>query len=355
MYKIALDCRMIGSGGIGSYFESLLPYFVKNYECFFVCYEKNKNELNQFVNNQNIEFSFCEIKTFSLREMFLFPQKIIEKINECDFYYTPYCNIPHNLLKKIKIPIFTTIHDVIFLDIKGLTGKFGTKIRKFVYQNAINKSKCVFTVSQFSKKRIEQNLHTKNKKIVVTYNSVPYWFLENQKKISKEDFILFVGNIKQHKGLSVLLNAYKILLEKKFITKLVIVGNEKNFRTGDNLISKKINEFPANSIEFTQKITNEQLKEIYLKAKLLIQPSFYEGFGMPPLEALNCGTNVILSDIEIFTEIYKDFPVTFFQTGNSNDLAQKIIENYYKNPPQSFPQKYSFDKTFDIIQSELKK
>lgn len=352
--KIALDCRMIGSGGIGTYFESLLPFFIKEYECLLI---GKKDDIQKYEGQNNVTCIYCDIKTFCIKELLFFPKTIINLINSCNCFYTPYCNVPSNLVKKIKVPIFTTIHDVLFLDVKGLTSFLGIMIRKYFYQRAINKSKVIFTVSQFSKERIIKNLRTKKKQIVVTYNSVPSWFINaNQikEKIDsdlqkKDDYILFVGNIKAHKGLSVLLDAYKILLDQNFSTKLYIVGNANNFRTEDKTVFSKIQEFKENSIVFTGKITNEQLKEYYSKAKLLVQPSFYEGFGMPPLEALHCKTNVVLSDIPVFLEIYKDFPVTFFRCGNAQDLAQKIKETYKKEFNGNVMQKYSFSKTFDII------
>lgn len=343
--KIALDCRMINSGGIGTYFESLLPYFLKNYECLLI---GKSSIINKYKNN-NVILCPCNVKTFSIKELFAFPKNILSQINKCSFYYSPYCNIPSG----IKIPIYSTIHDVVFLDVKGLTSKIGVFVRKWFYQHAINRSKTIFTVSQFSKDRIFQNLKVKKSPIIVTYNSVPQWFIDNKIKSQKEDYILFVGNIKQHKGLHVLLSAFEKLQQNKINTKLIIVGNSENFRTGDNTILDKINSFTNGTIEFTGKISNDELKQYYAKARLLIQPSFYEGFGMPPLEALNCGTNVLLSDIPVFKEIYNDYPVYFFKTGDSEDLAKKIIENYTKEAPLSLPNKYSFENTFKIIQNSI--
>ena len=64
-------------------------------------------------------------------------KEIVKKINSCDAYFSPYFNIP----SKIKIPVYTTIHDVVFLDIPSLAGKCGTLIRKMFYKYAVKKSK----------------------------------------------------------------------------------------------------------------------------------------------------------------------------------------------------------------------
>ena len=75
---------------------------------------------------------------------------------------------------------------------------------------------------------------------------------------------------------------------------------------------------------------------------------------MPPLEAMSLGTNALISDIPVFKEIYKDFPVTFFRTGDSIDLAEKLLQLEENNSYSvEYPQIYSFEKTFNIIQNTL--
>ena len=151
--KIAIDCRMTRSGGVGSYLNALLPYLTKKNECVLL---GNKNELEKY-KSEKTEIISLEIKTFSLKEFFAFPKEISRKINECDLYYSPYFNIPSG----IKISVFTTIHDVVFLDVPGLASKAGTIARKFFYKYAVFKSKKIFTVSEFSKSRIISNLKCK--------------------------------------------------------------------------------------------------------------------------------------------------------------------------------------------------
>ncbi len=351
--KLAIDCRMTTSGGVGSYLNALLPYLTKKNECLLL---GNKNKLEKF-KSEKTEILNLEVKTFSLKELFAFPKEILKKINSCDIYYSPYFNVPGRITCGIKIPVFTTIHDVVFLDVPGLASKSGTIIRKFFYKYAVLKSKKIFTVSEFSKERIIHHLKCK-KPVVVTYNAVPDWFYgktsESNSATEKENSILFVGNIKKHKGLSVLVDAFKIAKEKGFDLTLKIVGNSENFRTADENIFKKINEAPKNSILFTGRISDEELKNLYRKTKRLVQPSFYEGFGMPPLEAMSLGTKAIISDIPVFKEIYKDFPVTFFKAGDCNDLAEKLLSIKNENDEiKEFPQIYSFEKTAEIIQKTL--
>ncbi|MCR4822650.1 MAG: glycosyltransferase family 4 protein [Treponema sp.] len=359
MLRIAIDCRMIGSGGIGSFISELIPCFLEKNECLLI---GSHEQCSDFVRLQNAEFCFCEISPFSAREFFSFPTEVLDRINKYDFYFTPYCNIPSG----INIPIFSTIHDVVFLDVKELTGFAGRLARKFYYQRAINYSQALFTVSNFSKERILAHLHCK-KEIEVVYNAAPAYLREPfEEEIKKRDEILFVGNIKRHKGLKILLDAF--LQAKKncdtFNSKLVIVGNADNFRTGDEetvLRLKKLSE-EGGLVEFTGRISNNQLKNIYARAKFLVQPSLYEGFGMPPLEALTVNTPVLISDIPVFKEIYSSLPVTYFKSGDVNDLANKIIELNKKVESSSIiidhsslDELYSYKKSAQIICKTMEK
>lgn len=359
--KIAIDCRMLGSGGIGTYLESLLPFFLKDNECILLGDEKLLEQYDGGISSENngspeCTVVSCGIKTFSLKEMFAFPHSLLSLINSCDVYYTPYCNIPDG----IKVPVYSTIHDVVFLDIPSLTSRIGVLARKFFYQRAINRSKAIFTVSAFSAERIKKHLKTHKKPVVITYNSVPEWFRNSglqddshEEKLAKEDYLLFVGNIKQHKGLHTLLPAFKKVIERRPELKLVIVGNAENFRTGDDSITKAISSFPDGTIVYTGRISNDELRTYYRKARLLVQPSLYEGFGMPPLEALTSGTNVVLSDIPVFKEIYGSFPVHFFEAGNEASLADQILNTIDLPSDEAVPETYSFEKTYSIINSAI--
>ncbi|QTQ11764.1 glycosyltransferase family 4 protein [Treponema parvum] len=360
--RLAIDCRMIDSGGIGTYVSELIPYFLKKDQCLLL---GTHEQCTAFLRKQNVEFCFCDVRPFSFAEFFSFPKDVLDKINSCDAYYTPYCNIPSG----IKIPIYSTIHDVVFLDVKGLSSPLGNLMRKFIYKRAIRLSKAVFTVSEFSKDRILYRLHCK-KNIIVGYNGLPSWVLkddedahelpeedqkqtENQNQTSKslkdENTILFVGNIKKHKGLSILLEAYSQAKKQIKDLNLVIVGNAENFRTGDKEIIERFQDITDGSVTFTGKINNSKLKKQYKKAKLLVQPSFYEGFGIPPLEALCCGTNAVISDIPVFKEIYKDFPVIFFKCGDAEDLSKQIVLHLNDEVPKLPENIYSYKDTADII------
>ncbi len=332
--KIAVDIRMSGKSGIGAFLDNMLPTF-----------KESPNEI-LLVNPP--------IKPFSLKEALFFPRELLRQINACDAYFTPYCNIPGRVFSRgIKVPIFSTIHDVIFLDLP-LAGKVGTLLRKIVYKLAIFKSKEIFTVSEFSKSRIIERLKCK-KPITVVHNGVPLYNEDSEKK-EKTDTIIFVGNIKAHKGIKTLIPAFiraRKELEKKPNEKpprLLIVGSKENFRTSDTELESLFADCQKDGIEFTGFVPDEKLKDLISQARLLVQPSLYEGFGIPPLQALYSGTKALISDIPVFKEIYQKLPVEYFKAGDADDLAKKIVEQYSdKSPLPPVERIYSYKKSAQAV------
>jgi glycosyltransferase involved in cell wall biosynthesis len=142
--------------------------------------------------------------------------------------------------------------------------------------------------------------------------------------------------------------------------RLIIIGSKENFRSSDNSISKKIDSIGSDAVTFTGFISDEQLMDYLSSATLLVQPSLYEGFGLPPLEAMVLGTCALISDIPVFKEIYADYPVTFFHAGDTADLKGKLIELLSCKPiktlslPKNLVEKYTFQKTANVILQNIR-
>lgn len=352
--KIAIDCRMFGKSGIGVFLDNILEYLLSmNPDTFFLLIGECE-KLKYFNHFPNCEIFHTDISVFSLGECLKFP---VKEINKCDVFYSPNYNIPFG----IKIPIIATIHDVVFLDIKGLTSKVGRIIRRLVLWRVIRISHKIITVSEFSRSRI-MHYFRKTPEIIVAYNGINKdlkYFLKEVKSPYSFEYILFVGNIKKHKGIDRLIKAYEKLLSKGFNYKLVIVGDYLNFKTADVEVINRIDKHISNII-FTNKLSNKQLYNLIANASLLIQPSLYEGFGIPPMEALYLGRNALISNIPVFLEVYSKLPVTFFCLNNIDDLSEKIMICVNNNLPDNsvrviIDELYSYKRSakliFDQIQS----
>ena len=360
---VTIDCRWIDSSGVGVYIRESLPFILDSRHSFLLM--GNPEKLKALVSGRgNTRVLDCFVPPFSLRELFFFPRNLLEKINSCDLYYSPYFNIPC----LIKIPVYTTIHDMVFPDMPELCSRPGLAVRMWFYRRAFNRSRKIFTVSEFSKSRI--NHYSRNRvPVIVTHSAIQRSILEKRKTVTaKKNIILFIGNIKKHKGLKILIEAFLQARREGLDHKLVIVGSGEKFRTSDAgffqgpiPIEGKSDEggFGKGLVEFTGFISEEKLLELLGGASLLVQPSLYEGFGLPPLEAMVLGTRALISDIPVFREIYSDFPVVYFRAGDADDLKNKMMEILIdkKNPfpvlPDGLLHKYTFEKTAGTIMGDL--
>ena len=348
--KIAIDCRNIGKSGIGTFIENVLDELLKNHpEHEYLLIKDKDTQIKTY--SSRVSFLLTNIKQFSIKELFFFP---IKEINKCDSFFTPYISIPGG----IKIPTYSTIHDMMFFDVEGLTSPLGKFIRRIYYKRAIALSNSLFTVSEFSKSRILYHLPT-NKDIIIVYNGLSR-AIKNYRRddgVKKNDYFIFVGNIKRHKGLHVLVEAYGKARRCGLKSKLIIVGSNDKLRTADSQLAQTIKEMDG--IEFTGWVDNEKLIRLISEAKALVQPSFYEGFGIPPLEALCLGTDIIISNIPVFKELYSEIPNCFFCVGDSDDLANKMM-NFVPNPKLDdlrnyLVEKYNYQMTADIIMKTIER
>lgn len=342
MKKILLDCRYLGMSGIGRVLEGYILASI--YETEFDFYYLGKQNLlkKYSIDEQHI----LQDDSYPVSKKGLF---VTKKVNDFDLFLIPNFIIPFG----IKIPVFTLVHDLMFLDFEQSTnGYFDRKIKLFFYKRCIKKSKRIFTVSHFTKERLEYHFKKIKSPIQVVYNGLSE-SIRNYVPSSKEKkpYLIFVGNIKKQKGLSILLDA----LDKLPDYSLYIVGNKDHFRTKDECVLSRISNNP--NIKFTGKIDDKALYGLIAEASYLIQPSLYEGFGLPPLEALYLGTKPILSDIPVFKEIYQNLDVEFFKSGDADSLAEVLSRKPSVDPVSLDSltlKKYSFENAFKMILNEIK-
>ncbi|MDR0636313.1 MAG: glycosyltransferase family 4 protein [Treponema sp.] len=350
---ITIDCRMLEASGVGVYLRECLPYFLASSHSFVLLGEPVQlTALSK--NKRNVQVLACAVKPFSIKELFLFPPALLQRINKTDLFYSPYFNIPCGLI----VPVYTTIHDIIFPDMPELTSRLGLMARMWFYRRAFRRSKKIFTVSQFSCSRIRHYAGALPP-VIVTHSAIQPYLLKPLAPVNKTNTILFIGNIKRHKGLWLLLEAFFQARKEGLKHKLVIVGEKNKFRSADTESLKQLETADDSLVQFTGFISDEHLKTLLSEAALLVQPSLYEGFGLPPLEAMVSGTPALVSDIPVFREIYADFPVTFFHAGDSESLKEKLVlllrdrEMPRVALPDSLRSRYTFEKTASIILREL--
>jgi glycosyltransferase involved in cell wall biosynthesis len=331
MKQIVIDARMINSSGIGRYLQNILPDIIEYFPN--VTLLGDDKLLKEKLNNSNLHVIPFNVPIYSMSEQLGYP-KIIPT---CDIFFSPHYNVPLFPIKaKYRI---TTIHDVFHLAFYNDLGILQKIYAKLVINQAIKKSDCVITVSEFSKKEILKYTNSKyNHKIKSIYNGVEL----NKERLTttirpydNQPYFLYVGNVKPHKNLTKAIEAFRLLLSdydcsQKHIH-FIIVGKREGFITGDENVIKLIDSDTLlhKNVEFTGWITDEELNNLYINALALVFPSYYEGFGFPPLEAMSLETPVIASSTASIPEVCGEAALYFdpFDVMDIYDKMKYIVTN----------------------------
>lgn len=346
MNKITIDVRMINSSGIGTYLKNVVPFIIN--EKFKIVFIGKRDEISDlgWDRYDNTEIRECNYKIYSLKEQLFLKRKIPK---DTDLIWIPHFNAPIRLNGEVLI----TIHDAFHL---AMPEKVGGKLKQFyakkLYEESITNAKEIITVSNFSMNELHKYLKIDtNKRINTIYNGVSSeWFYAENKNVTNP-YIIFVGNVKPHKNLGVLLEAYRKIKDEVKLD-LLIVGKKEGFINGDNnLLKQQISELDDKVI-FTGYVTDEEIKNYVSGADMMVFPSVYEGFGLPPLEAMACGTPTIISNAASMPEICEDASL-YFDAKNPNELAEKIKKVYsntklresYINKGMLQAQKYNWEKS----------
>jgi len=301
--KLCIDARMLQASGIGTYLQNLLPVLSNRFSLILI---GDSLSLKPY-QAQSIH---SDISIYSIRELLQLPSLI----PECDIFWSPHYNVPIlpiNAKKRL-----VTIHDVYHLAYFHTLSLKQKIYAKIIMQAAVRLSNHIITVSEFSKQEITRFTGIDKNKISVIYNGVNHdQFRIIQDKSLKQrvvqkyklptKFLLYVGNVKPHKNLISLIKAFDHIKNDIHEYNLVIVGKKDGFITGDNSLFSTIdsNNELKKRIHFTGFVEDIDLPLIYNLASLFVFPSLYEGFGLPPLEAMACGCPVLVSDQACMPEI----------------------------------------------------
>ncbi|TXE64163.1 glycosyltransferase family 4 protein [Serratia nematodiphila] len=227
-------------------------------------------------------------------------------------------------------PIFyknqiVTHHDVTY---KRYPQSFSKKFR-FLYSILIpmmlKNSKKLLTVSEFSKKEISNIYSYPANKIAVIYNAVSDVFQKSTQSNLNGHYFLAVSSPNFHKNFHGMLRAFELLGNKYDVSLKIIGKTATSFSKQDfsSLIKK------SERIEFMGRVDDDEMIKLYQNALAFIFPSFYEGFGIPPLEAQSCGCPVISSNMASMPEVLQDSAL-YFDPYNEKDISsamEKIISD----------------------------
>lgn len=246
--------------------------------------------------------------------------KILKSIN-ADLFHAP------SFVAPILVPceLVMTIHDLNHL----VLPQFYTPFHQFYYQffvrSCIRRSRYILTVSKFSKREIVNNLKLDEDKVFVTYNGVASNYnpvhdtelLDYVREIYElpEKFIFCLSNNKPHKNVQQLVRAF--CYSDLDIPLVLASPVDKNLiRISENYGKKHL-------IYFTKFIDEKHLPAVYSMTELFVYPSTYEGFGLPPLEAISCGAPVVVARSSSLPEVVGEHAI-FVNPYDYKDIASAL-------------------------------
>lgn len=230
-----------------------------------------------------------------------------------DVYHIPQNGIGFSKPKDIKTVI--TLHDIIPMKMPDTVSETFLKIFNENIQNILNNTDGIITVSNFSKEDISKTFSYPKEKIFVTHLAAEEIYSPLNKFHSSQylkkhygidkDFLLYVGGFSPRKNILGLIEAFNLVKNSyKRDLKLVIIGTKG---PSYEIYRKKVDELNlSSSVIFTGFIPIDDMPIFYSASKALVYPSFYEGFGLPPIECMACGTPVIASNLTSMPEVCQD-------------------------------------------------
>lgn len=336
--RIGIDARLYGpvGKGLGRYTQEMVDNILRmDRENEYVVFLTRDNFHEFKWDEKRVKKVLADIRWYTLKEQIVMPLLIARE--RLDLVHFPHFNVP--LLTPVKFVV--TIHDLIltkFPTARASTwGPWLYKIKnlayKMVIRRAVKGSKKIIAVSRFTKQDIIQQFRVDPRKIAVTYEGVAdlargkdSGFVsdpdDTQTLLSyniNKEFFLYVGNAYPHKNLEGLVEAFARFYSQNPDINLVLVGKEDYFYSRLKKFVKRIS--PDLPVIFPDYVPDRELEILYQRALAYVFPSFYEGFGLPPLEAMSKGCPVASSNRSSMPEILGDAAI-YFDPGDKEDILR---------------------------------
>lgn len=347
---ITIDVRWINASGIGTYIRHIVPGIINGLpnEEFTLIGSLNEIELLGLSLSKRVQVLEAHSKMYSVHEQFEMFRLIPANTR---LYFSPHYPIP--LLYRGKMLV--TIHDVFHLAMSQMAGGIHKLLyAKFMLSRVVKKASAIITVSLFTKEELSKYLSVRSANIYPIHLGVDSSWFSNQisGSLYPRPYLVFVGNVKPNKNLIALIQAF-ILVKDNIPHDLIIIGRKSGFITGDPQVSELAKQH-TDRIIFTDLLPDDQLKRYIKGATALVFPSLYEGFGLPPLEAMASGCPVLCSDRASLPEVCGD-AVLYCNPENIIDLSEKIkqialnpeLQNELKAKGLAQAKKFTWEKSVD--------
>jgi glycosyltransferase involved in cell wall biosynthesis len=312
--RIGIDARKLHDFGIGTYIRNLLRQLARldsQTEFVVLCRPEDRDALAAL--GENFRPVPETSGSYSIAEQFKIPWAL--KREGVTLFHAPHYVLP----PLVQCRSVVTIHDVIHLMFpQYLPNRVAFSYAKWSITQAAQRATRVMTVSESSKRDILRFVDTEPDKIDVIYNAYDERFAmepreEDVVRVREryqltDEFVLYAGNVKPHKNLERLIDAFALVRKRGLDhLKLVLIGDEISKYTA---LRRAVHQHQLHKyVRFLGYLPEETLAVMYRLAGVFVFPSLYEGFGLPPLEAMASGTPVVTSNVSSLPEVAGDAAV----------------------------------------------
>lgn len=334
--RIGIDARFYGpeSKGLGRYTKELVDNILRiDQENEYVVFLRRENFDSFNTDNPRVKKVLADIRWYTFKEQIIFPLIIWRE--KLDFIHFTHFNVP--LLTPIKFII--TIHDLILT--KHATARASTLSPVFYWMKnlayrvtiyaAAKRARIIIAISKYTRQDIIKKFKVDKNKVSMVYEGVADSLI-NKKNIDDKNvilgynihrpYILYVGNAYPHKNLDGLIKVFPKIKEKFKDLKLVLVGKEDYFYAR---LKKQVKNSKQVDIFFPGFVPDDDLISFYVQAKVYVFPSFFEGFGLPPLEAMQHSCPVVSSNKTCLPEVLGEAAV-YFDPNNEDEMVKQILK-----------------------------
>ena len=320
--NLTIDIRKLRDSGVGTYLTNLVPLVINAMPqvAFTLIGNTDDLALLPWTHGKNIRLVDYRRRPYSPIEQLEFPERVRF---DTDLLWVPFINIPLFYHGRLLV----TVYDLNFLALPQLLSRSQRLYARLMFSAIRRKAAHVLSISQFTKDEFLRYVPGRHDNVTVTLlGTPPQWQTASsagQHAPHPRPFFLFLGNVKPHKNLARLIQAFK-QIAGQVPHDLLIVGKKEGFIIADRSVEAAAAEL-GERIVFTGYLDDETLKSYFAQATALVFPSLYEGFGLPPLEAMACGCPTLVSNGSSLPEVCADASL-YCDPYSVDDIAAKMLE-----------------------------
>lgn len=318
---LTIDLRMYRMSGIGRYLRNLIPLVLPLIDANHIRVIGDASDLQtaDWSKDPRVELYASDAGIYGLMEQALV---LTGAFRGAALLWVPHYSVPLFYPGRLVV----TIHDVCHLALpESLNSNIKRMYARLLFSNAARRADAILCDSEFTSLEVQRFLRVRASKVHVAHLGLDAtWDARATPHVEPNavPYFLFVGNLKPNKNLSTLVKAFRLVMGA-IPHRLIIVGKAENMKFVDQSAVGEAGELDSR-VHLAGEISDQRLVEYYRGAEALVFPSLYEGFGLPPLEAMSLGCPVLCSNASSLPEIAGDAAL-YFDPRDTSDLAAKLL------------------------------